>query len=89
MNLSEDKIVKTLEQLKKDELITYSAQHNDIEIVFLVPREDDRTINTFAKKVELLIEQKTKNIDAVINVMYVPKQIQLKLKFLSLLKKLF
>ena len=67
MNLSEDKIVKTLEQLKKDELITYSAQHNDIEIVFLVPREDDRTINTFAKKVELLIEQKTKNIDAVLS----------------------
>tara|TARA_R110000796_G_scaffold88850_2_gene191745 strand:- start:7024 stop:8919 length:1896 start_codon:yes stop_codon:yes gene_type:complete len=67
MNLSEDIIVKTLEQLKKDELITYSAQHNDIEIVFLVPREDDRTINIFAKKVELLLEQKTKNIDAILS----------------------
>ena len=67
MNLSEAQIVKTLEQLKKDALITYSAQHNDLEIVFLVPREDDRTIHIFAKKVERLLEQKTKNIEAILS----------------------
>ncbi|MBU2997329.1 RecQ family ATP-dependent DNA helicase [Cellulophaga baltica] len=65
-NTPETIVVKTLEQLKKDEIITYHAQHNDIELVFLVPREDERTINLFGKKVELLIEQKTKNIDAVL-----------------------
>jgi ATP-dependent DNA helicase RecQ len=66
INVPESVIIKTLEQLKKDEIITYNAQHNDIELVFLVPREDDRTINLFSKKVELLIEQKTKNIKAIL-----------------------
>ncbi|ADV50603.1 ATP-dependent DNA helicase, RecQ family [Cellulophaga algicola DSM 14237] len=64
--ISEREVVKVLEQLKKDEIITYTAQHNDIEVLFLVPREDDRTINLFAKKVELLTAQKTKNIAAVL-----------------------
>lgn len=64
-SVSETQIVQLLERLKKDEIISYNAQHNDIEIVFLVPREDDRTINSFAKKVEALIEQKTKHLEAV------------------------
>jgi ATP-dependent DNA helicase RecQ len=66
-SISEREVVKVLEQLKKNEIITYTAQHNDIEVLFLVPREDDRTINLFAKKVELLTAQKTKNIEAVLN----------------------
>ena len=66
-NVAESEVVKVLERLKKDEIITYTSQHNDIEIVFLVPREDDRTINIFAKKVEVLLSQKTKNIDAVLS----------------------
>nr|WP_306671375.1 RecQ family zinc-binding domain-containing protein [Cellulophaga baltica] len=65
-SVSEKEVVKVLEQLKKDEIITYTAQHNDIEVLFLVPREDERTINLFAKKVELLTAQKTKNIEAVL-----------------------
>lgn len=44
--------MKVLEQLQKDEIIDYVAQHSDIEITFLVPREDDSTINVFAKKVK-------------------------------------
>lgn len=49
---TEEKVTQVLRQLQKDEIIDYSAQHNDIEITFLVPREDDRTINVFAKKVK-------------------------------------
>ena len=66
-NVPESEIIKVLERLKKDEIITYSSQHNDIEIIFLVPREDDRTINMFAKKVEVLLSQKTKHIDAILS----------------------
>ena len=66
-NVPETEIIKVLERLKKDEIITYSSQHNDIEIIFLVPREDDRTINMFAKKVEVLLSQKTKHIDAILS----------------------
>lgn len=66
VNLPENVITKTLEQLAKDQIINYSAQNNDIEIVFLVPREDDSTINMFAKKVDALITQKTKNIDTML-----------------------
>ncbi len=53
-------VVKVLEQLQKDEIIDYTAQHNDIEITFLVPREDDSTINVFAKKVR---ERHTLKVD--------------------------
>ncbi|QWX84897.1 RecQ family ATP-dependent DNA helicase [Cellulophaga sp. HaHaR_3_176] len=66
INVPEIVIAKTLEQLEKDKIITYTAQHNDIEIEFLVPREDDSTINLFAKKVEQLITQKTNNIEAIL-----------------------
>jgi ATP-dependent DNA helicase RecQ len=66
VNLPENVIAKTLEQLAKDQIINYSAQSNDIEIVFLVPREDDSTINMFAKKVDVLITQKSKNIDTML-----------------------
>ncbi len=65
-NVSEVQITTTLKQLEKDRIINYLSQHNDMEIVFLVPREDDRTVHIFAKKVEALIEQKTKQIDAML-----------------------
>lgn len=49
---TEELVTQVLGQLQKDEIIDYTAQHSDIEITFLVPREDERTINVFAKKVK-------------------------------------
>ncbi|MDP5231004.1 MAG: RecQ family ATP-dependent DNA helicase [Cellulophaga sp.] len=66
VNVPESTITRTLLQLEKDKIITYKAQNSDIEIVFLVPREDDSTIHLFAKKVHLLTEQKTRNIEAML-----------------------
>lgn len=57
---NEARVIKVLEQLQNDEIIAYSAQHSDIDITFLVPREDDSTINVFAKKVK---ERRTIKID--------------------------
>lgn len=49
---TEERVAQVLGQLHKDEIIDYRAQDNDIQITFLVPREDERTINVFAKKVK-------------------------------------
>ena len=50
--VSEKRVFDVLKILQKDEIIDYKSQKTDLEITFLVPREDDRTINVFAKKVE-------------------------------------
>ncbi|MRH99244.1 RecQ family ATP-dependent DNA helicase [Kriegella sp. EG-1] len=61
-NQSESMINEVLEQLKKDGLVEYKAQDNDLEINFLVPREDDSTINVFSKKVDELHQNKTNKL---------------------------
>ncbi|GLB49290.1 RecQ family ATP-dependent DNA helicase [Neptunitalea lumnitzerae] len=49
---AEKDIIAMLEQLAKDEIITYEAVKTDAEITFLVPREDDQTINIIAKDIK-------------------------------------
>ncbi|MBU3026319.1 RecQ family ATP-dependent DNA helicase [Zobellia galactanivorans] len=61
-NSSEKRVLEVLEQMKKDEVITYESQHSDLEITFLVPREDDLVINVFAKKVEEQNRIKTEKV---------------------------
>ena len=65
-NVKEANVIKILEQLKKDEIISYTAQHSDLEITFLVPREDDSTINIFAKKVKERQQIKIENINHIL-----------------------
>ncbi|WP_394749294.1 RecQ family ATP-dependent DNA helicase [Spongiimicrobium salis] len=62
LNIPEPQILKALEKLHKDNILQYKAQHNDLEIYFLVPREDDRTINRFSKKIR---QQQQAKIDKV------------------------
>lgn len=47
----EELIISILKQLEKEEIITYQGKHSDLEITYLIPREDDHTINRFANKV--------------------------------------
>ncbi len=65
-NSNEDIIIQLLEKLQKDEIIQYTAQHNDLELTFLVPREDDQTINSFSRKVKELQQVKIDNIDHIL-----------------------
>ena len=65
-DVKESKITAVLEKLQKDELISYTAQHSDLEITFLVPREDDSTINVFAKKVKERQQIKIDNMDHIL-----------------------
>src|SRR5690606_27385399 len=56
-----------LNKLEKDEIIEYHAQHSDLEITFLVPREDERTINIFAKKIKQIQKVKRDNIESMLD----------------------
>ena len=66
INTSETQVTNVLEQLKRDEIINYNAQHSDLDITFLVPREDDITINVFAGKVKERHRIKADNLDAML-----------------------
>lgn len=63
-------VLKLLERLHKDGIIDYQAQEGDLEVSFLVPREDDRTINTFSHLVreqQRLKEQHLENVLAYVH----------------------
>ena len=64
--LPEDKIVNTLAQLEKDKIIDLKAKNRDLELVFLVPREDDLTINNFSQKVEMQLQTKTSKVASML-----------------------
>lgn len=64
---SEHRVTEVLDQLKKDDLIEYVAQHSDLEITFLVPREDEITINVFAKKVKERQQIKVHNLEQMLH----------------------
>lgn len=65
--VAEDDILRVLEQLNKDGIISYQAQHSDLEITFLVPREDDITIHTFAGKVKAYQQVKRENVQQMLS----------------------
>lgn len=56
LNSDESVITEGLEKLATDAVIDYRGSHSDLELTFLVPRDDDRTVNRFAKNI---IEQNT------------------------------
>ncbi|MEP3209756.1 MAG: RecQ family ATP-dependent DNA helicase [Maribacter sp.] len=65
-NATEAEVIKVLEQLHKNEIIAYTAQHSDLDITFLVPREDDITINVFANKVKERHRIKADNLEQML-----------------------
>lgn len=65
-NTSEKVIKKILKQLHSDGIAEYNNVSSDLEITFLVPREDDRTINTFAKNIKDFIKVKQDNMAAML-----------------------
>ncbi len=66
-NARETRVLAILKQLEKDEIITYTAEHSDLEISFLVPREDDHTINVFAKQIKERHAIKKDNLNCMLN----------------------
>ncbi|UCD61400.1 MAG: RecQ family zinc-binding domain-containing protein, partial [Flavobacteriaceae bacterium] len=64
--LPEEKILKALAQLDKDNIVSLQARNRDLELVFLVPREDDITINNFSQKVKMQLQTKTSKVDSML-----------------------
>ena len=59
-NVTSHHVINCLNHLQKDNVLEYNQVKNDTEITFLVPREDDRTINSFSKEIKKFITQKEK-----------------------------
>lgn len=51
---SESALTQMLEQCERDGVVTYHQASSDLEVTFLQAREDERTINSFARKIEEL-----------------------------------
>jgi ATP-dependent DNA helicase RecQ len=51
-------VVAILTQLHSEELLTYKKATENSELFFLVPREDDKTINSISKNIQKYIKQK-------------------------------
>jgi ATP-dependent DNA helicase RecQ len=52
------KVIAFLNLLEQDGILTYQKLNSDASITFLLPREDDKTINSVSKNMELYLNQK-------------------------------
>ena len=59
-------IISALKQMERDELLDLTLFITDASLTFLVPREDDKTINVVAKEVESLNRKKKEQVAAVL-----------------------
>lgn len=64
--VKETQLKTIFRQLADDGIVIYHNFSSDLEIQFLVPREDDITINPFAKKIRELNAVKQNNMDAML-----------------------
>ena len=59
-NITSKQVIANLERLQQEEILTYNSVKTDTEIRFLVPREDDKTINRFSREISQFLKQKQK-----------------------------
>ncbi len=64
---TEEKVIQTLLHLQKSEIIELQLTKTDAQIIFLQPREDDKTINRIAKNIEQQNNLKKKQVASVLN----------------------
>ncbi|RLD27942.1 MAG: RecQ family ATP-dependent DNA helicase [Bacteroidetes bacterium] len=64
---TEEKVIQLLLQLQKDEIIELQLTKTDAQIIFLQPREDDKTINRIAKTIEQQNNIKKKQVASILN----------------------
>lgn len=66
-NITLPEIKKVLGQLEHQQYIKYSARTTDAEITFLIPREDQFTINRISKQVEQQLTFQKQRLQKLIN----------------------
>ncbi|SDS14587.1 ATP-dependent DNA helicase RecQ [Formosa sp. Hel1_31_208] len=64
---NEKQIIAILQELHKDGIVDFLFSNTDSEVIFLQPREDDKTINRIANVVEQQQELKRSQVNAVLD----------------------
>lgn len=59
-------IISVLQKMEQQEIILLTLHITDASITFLVPREDDKTINVVAKEIETLNQKKASQVASVL-----------------------
>ncbi|MET2984054.1 RecQ family ATP-dependent DNA helicase [Aureibaculum conchae] len=67
LNTKPPKVKSLMIKLEKDGLLSYKNNKNTSQLQFLVPREDDRTINSIAKDIKQYNSVKLEKVDSIIN----------------------
>ncbi len=65
--VAESAVFSALKKAEMDGIVTFKHEKQDMELTFLVPREDDRTINVFAHKIRDLNTTKIDNVNAILH----------------------
>ncbi len=79
-DISENEILANLQELAEKEVIEFNYSKHDASITFLVPREDDATLNPLASYIKEYNSTKRKKIEAVLEFVHndhTCKQVQL------------
>ncbi|GAA4896296.1 ATP-dependent DNA helicase RecQ [Flaviramulus aquimarinus] len=66
-SVSENILIKTLQQLERDAIITLNLAKTDAQVTFIQPREDDKTINRIASIIEQQNKLKQQQVKAMVN----------------------
>ena len=62
-----DIVIAALKKMERDEVIEMSLQITDATLTFLVPREDDKTINVVSREIEALNRKKALQVKSMLN----------------------
>ena len=67
ISITQNELLTKLQQLQKDGIIDFVFKNTDAEITFLLPREDEKSINVIAKTIDQQNELKVVQIESVLN----------------------
>ena len=73
-NIEQDKALKFLQELEKDQVLEYVFAEHDATVLFLVPREDDLVIFPLATYIKQHNQSKKEKIDSVLA--YLEKKVE-------------
>jgi len=65
-NTSENEVYETLQLLHDQELIEATITNTDLQITYLIPRDDERVINSFSKELERQNELRLDKLKALV-----------------------
>jgi len=65
-NVPEEVVLSVLEKSNIHGIVDYTSENRDMELTFIVPREDERTINVFANKITAINQNKIANVTAML-----------------------